>query len=160
MISAVGHEIDFTIADFAADARAATPSAAAELLSPDRNEWMNTFQGLEQSLLRIIKGKLRESEAELQGLRRLLRHPGDRLQEQAQRLDELEQRLLKTARLGIILRHQQLRVMLAHLRRMSPGNALTAHLLQLQHLGRRHTAAPTGSRGRSSPCRHRTRGSR
>ena len=141
VISAVGHEIDFTIADFAADARAATPSAAAELLSPDRNEWMNTFQGLEQSLLRIIKGKLRESEAELQGLRRLLRHPGDRLQEQAQRLDELEQRLLKTARLGIILRHQQLRVMLAHLRRISPGNALTAHLLQLQHLGRRHTAA-------------------
>ena len=141
VISAVGHEIDFTIADFAADARAATPSAAAELLSPDRNEWMNTYQGLEQSLLRIIKGKLRESEAELQGLRRLLRHPGDRLQEQAQRLDELEQRLLKTARLGIILRHQQLRVMLAHLRRISPGNALAAHLLQLQHLGRRHTAA-------------------
>ncbi|MCZ6828496.1 MAG: exodeoxyribonuclease VII large subunit [Gammaproteobacteria bacterium] len=141
VVSAVGHEIDFTIADFVADARAATPSAAAELLSPDRTELMNAFRSLEKTLQRSVLRRLRDAGADLLGLRRRTRHPGDRLQEQAQGLDELEQRLLKSVQLGVTRRQQQLQLLLAHLQRLSPGNALTAHQLRLQHLRHRHTAA-------------------
>ena len=93
VVSAVGHATDFTIADFAADLRAPTPSAAAELLSPDSRELEQQFQALEKALLR---GQLRRLEAaghSLSAAARGLRHPGDRLREQAQRLDGLEIRL-------------------------------------------------------------------
>jgi exodeoxyribonuclease VII large subunit len=143
VVSAVGHEIDFTIADFVADARAATPSAAAELLSPQASELMNALRGLEITLQRNVLRHLRDKGTQLRGLRRRLRHPGDRLQEQFQRLDELEQRLLKSARLGVFRRHQQLRVLLAHLQRLSPDNTLAAYGLRVQHLQQRHQAAMT-----------------
>ena len=58
VVSAVGHEIDFTIADLVADVRAPTPSAAAELLSPDQREWMDLLSGYEQLLLSQIRSKL------------------------------------------------------------------------------------------------------
>lgn len=93
VVSAVGHATDFTIADFAADLRAPTPSAAAELLSPDSRELEQQFRALENALLR---GQLRRLEAaghSLSAAARGLRHPGDRLREQAQRLDGLEIRL-------------------------------------------------------------------
>ena len=93
VVSAVGHATDFTIADFAADLRAPTPSAAAELLSPDSRELEQQFRALENAMLR---GQLRRLEAaghSLSAAARGLRHPGDRLREQAQRLDGLEIRL-------------------------------------------------------------------
>ncbi|MBL4747670.1 MAG: exodeoxyribonuclease VII large subunit, partial [Magnetovibrio sp.] len=52
VVSAIGHEVDFTIADFVADLRAPTPSAAAELVSPDREEWLSVFAGWQQRLTR------------------------------------------------------------------------------------------------------------
>ena len=93
IVSAVGHEVDFTIADMVADQRAATPSAAAEMLSPDQREWQNQLNTLEQKLQLLIRRKLADAARELEHLRRRLRHPGHRLREQSQRLDDLEQRL-------------------------------------------------------------------
>ncbi len=93
IVSAVGHEIDFTIADMVADQRAATPSAAAELLSPDQREWQNQLRAMEQKLQQLVQRKLADTARELEHLRRRLRHPGHQLREQSQRLDELEQRL-------------------------------------------------------------------
>ncbi len=93
IVSAVGHEIDFTIADMVADQRAATPSAAAELLSPDQREWQNQLQTMENKLQQLIQRKIADASRELEHLRRRLRHPGHLLREQSQRLDELEQRL-------------------------------------------------------------------
>ncbi len=58
IISAVGHEVDISISDYAADLRAATPSAAAELVSPDRFEWIGRFEQLERSLIRIMQNKV------------------------------------------------------------------------------------------------------
>lgn len=93
VVSAVGHEVDFTIADFVADVRAATPSAAAELLSPDQVELQSTFLGFEQLLHKTVRQKIATAKNSFQILQKQLRHPGSRLQAHSQRLDDLEQRL-------------------------------------------------------------------
>ncbi len=94
IVSAVGHEVDFTIADMVADHRAPTPSAAAELLSPDQREWLDRLKTLEQELERQIRRKIADARRELEHLQKRLKHPGALLREQAQRLDDLEQRLI------------------------------------------------------------------
>jgi exodeoxyribonuclease VII large subunit len=103
VVSAVGHEVDFSIADLVADVRAPTPSAAAELLSPDQLVWQQGLQTAERDLLRLLRRKLADAELRLVHLKQRLKHPGTQLREQAQRLDHLEQRLL-TAQRGFLLR--------------------------------------------------------
>ncbi|MGO0306740.1 exodeoxyribonuclease VII large subunit [Endozoicomonas acroporae] len=93
IVSAVGHEIDFTIADFVADHRAATPSAAAEILSPDRQALLNQLNLISRKLTTLTRHKLQLSQRELDNLQKRLRHPGDRLRDNSQRLDDLEIRL-------------------------------------------------------------------
>ncbi len=93
IISAIGHEIDFTIADFVADQRAPTPSAAAELASPDQLEWLQQLNNIYIALIRQIELLINKQQQTLLGLTKRLRHPGQRLQDRAQRLDDLEQRL-------------------------------------------------------------------
>jgi len=95
VVSAVGHEIDFTIADFVADARAPTPSAAAELLSPDSAEQLAALRRDNARLHRAMTRTLEMQRERLRWLRRNLRHPGDRLREQMQRLDDLDRQLLR-----------------------------------------------------------------
>ncbi len=95
VVSAVGHEVDVTIADFVADQRAATPSAAAELVSPDQQEWLNSLRALDRRLLTLLRQRQQQAAQRLEYLLKRLQsqHPGQRLQQQAQRLDEREQRL-------------------------------------------------------------------
>lgn len=95
VVSGVGHEIDFTIADFAADLRAATPTAAAELATPDIAERYARVDTLDIALIGLVNRRLlqlRERLAQMSGRLQSL-HPGRRLQERAQRLDELDERL-------------------------------------------------------------------
>ena len=92
-VSAVGHEIDFTIADFVADYRAPTPSAAAEVLSPDRQAWLDRLQLLSRKLFAMTRHQLQIKQQLLSGVSKRLRHPDDRLRESSQRLDDLEIRL-------------------------------------------------------------------
>lgn len=120
VVSAVGHEIDFSIADMVADHRAPTPSAAAELLSPDQREWLEKLRNLEQALERQMRRRLADAARELEHLRRRLKHPGALLREQSQRLDELEQRLILAQRNALRQRHQQLALLESRLRAQSP----------------------------------------
>lgn len=92
VISAVGHETDFTIADFVADLRAATPSAAAELVVGKKDEFLNRIDFLRHGLMRHMEKQLHEKWSSLEQLRSdsaLAEFPG-RLQELAQRLDGSE----------------------------------------------------------------------
>lgn len=95
IISAIGHEVDITIADFVADLRAATPSAAAEIVSPDQYEWVNRLAHLKQRLCTDIENKLSHSQQQIKLQQHRLEHahPGRQLQFYAQRLDDSSQRL-------------------------------------------------------------------
>ncbi len=96
VVTGVGHEIDFTLADFAADLRAPTPTGAAEQVSPNLQEWRDALHDATVSLctqvsenLQGLRQQLKQHSARLQAL-----HPGRRLQQQAQQLDDLAERLL------------------------------------------------------------------
>ncbi|QCF25804.1 exodeoxyribonuclease VII large subunit [Hydrocarboniclastica marina] len=92
-VSAVGHEVDFTIADFVADWRAPTPSAAAEKLSPNRQDWLDQLTRLEERLILAARRRLTGLRECLGQLRQRLRDPRRQLEDSAQRLDDLDRRL-------------------------------------------------------------------
>jgi exodeoxyribonuclease VII large subunit len=133
----VGHEIDFTICDFVADVRAATPSAAAELVSPDQNEWLNWFQGMEAKLLNLIQQRIRLSQQKFDGLQKRLKHPGRYLEEVSQRIDELSLRMEQQLGLRLRLRQEKLLTLSARLKQHSPEHMLHNQLERLNYLQQR-----------------------
>ena len=126
VVTGIGHEVDFTIADFVADVRAPTPSGAAELVVPDGASWRMQFARLESRLLQVAARRLRAEGEHLARLQRRLAlvHPGQRLQQGAQRLDELEQRLAGTLRLRLADSGLALQRLVARLGHASPALAL------------------------------------
>jgi exodeoxyribonuclease VII large subunit len=139
IVSAVGHEIDFTIADFAADRRAATPSAAAELVSPDQQEWLAHMRHLAARMQNRLQQARSDAGQQLAWLEKRLQqlHPGQTLRQQAQRLDELERR----SRLGIArsISHLQASLLEVHgrLRQHSPRARIGELDLRWRALARR-----------------------
>lgn len=109
IVSGVGHEIDFSIADLVADQRAATPTAAAELVSPELTNMEITLSRFGQRLLWLMQHKLAQQQQLLSMLFKRLRHPRQALQEKAQRLDELEQRLKRNIQINLLHQQQSLR---------------------------------------------------
>jgi len=93
VVCGVGHETDFTIADFVADARAPTPTAAAQLASPDRAELAQQLRQWQHRLARVAQRTLEERMQRLDYLSRRLVHPGERIRNQAQHLQHLASRL-------------------------------------------------------------------
>lgn len=98
VVSAVGHETDYTITDFVADMRAPTPSAAAELVVPVKNELKNKCVHLGQQCWRIMDRILKVKREHLHGMQRAMVHPLRRVQELQQRIDELNHRACRAMR--------------------------------------------------------------
>jgi len=109
IVSAVGHEVDFTIADFVADLRAPTPSAAAELLSQDTNALSQRLSQYQQRLVRSIKQTLQhlQQQQTLHGQRLQSVHPQSRIQNQWQALDRLQLRLQYAIENKLALQHKR-----------------------------------------------------
>ena len=124
VVSGVGHEIDFTIADFVADLRAPTPSAAAELLSPSQQEFRQSLLNYQQTLIGLITRQLQQHEQRLGWLHRQLRHPGRRLQDHAQALDLLDNRLRRAMHWQLQQRNNNVRELRRTLQANSPWQKL------------------------------------
>ena len=141
IVSAVGHEVDFSIADMVADVRAATPSAAAELLSPDQALFGRSLAEVENRLIQLMGRQISTLGTHLKLLRRSLQHPGQKLREQSQRLDDLEQRLVYAQK--HTMRHQanKLQQLNTHLLAVSPTEAINTLKNRLDTLKRQLSAA-------------------
>jgi len=113
VISAVGHETDFTLADFAADVRAPTPSAAAEIAVPNAAELSARVEGLRLRLTAALKADLSAKQARLNRLRQstMFMYPRRMLENRAQRLDMLKDALVRSA--AVILRDKRHQFVLA-----------------------------------------------
>jgi exodeoxyribonuclease VII large subunit len=145
VVTGIGHEIDFTIADFVADRRAPTPSAAAELVSPDRNELLARLAVLETRQAGLLRQTLRDLRRTLDHLSKRLPHPLRRLRELAQRLDELGSHLGKSVRQQAAERRARLLELAARLNLHNPAQALRHHRERCAWLGAQLGAA-TGQR--------------
>ena len=99
--SCVGHEVDVTIADFVADLRAPTPSAAAEKISPDQSQWLRRLAEQQLRLGQSARRLLLRLDQQLGHLAARLRDPRRELQDKAQRMDELDMRLNKAMNLKL-----------------------------------------------------------
>lgn len=132
VVAAIGHETDFTIADFVADVRAPTPTAAAEMLSPDWREWFSVFGQYAQRLEQLLRDRLQRAGQHTDWLSTRLIHPRQRIALFRQQLQSLSLRLqlVQTARRQAA--HVRLMELSARLHRRSP----TPRLQTLQQLHR------------------------
>ena len=120
IISAVGHEVDFTIADLVADYRAPTPSAAAEKITCDHYELMQQLDLSERRLTYLINQHLKRTLEKVEYFEKRLKHPKDLLQEKKTRLSEFEQRLARTMQLQLKQADQALRSHQNSLKQLNP----------------------------------------
>jgi exodeoxyribonuclease VII large subunit len=136
IISAVGHETDFTIADFVADLRAPTPSAAAEILSQSYSQLNESLEGYKQLIANAITSLIKREFQELLNLSKRLRHPGDKLRELSQKLDNIETYIKKSMQNHLLSQRNNLNLQSSKLLQQSPVQNLQESKHKLSDLSK------------------------
>ena len=126
IVSAVGHQTDFTLSDFAADLRAATPSQAAELVVPDRLELLRRLSSARRRLNQALRHRLIERRLRLERCLQssLFRRPQELLRDRSQLLDQLSERLTHALKTALDERQQRLRIANEKLNLLNPWGVL------------------------------------
>lgn len=126
VVSAVGHEIDFTIADFAADRRALTPTDAGTLVVPEIEQLQQTLSALSNRVAQSLVSRLAQARERLDAVARsyALRQPFERVRRHEQRVDDLTQRLVRVIGAVIRQQHQRLDATSDRLNTLNPENVL------------------------------------
>lgn len=137
IISGVGHEVDFTIADFVADKRAPTPSAAAEMVTPNKLDLLNTLSKTERQFIRCMQYKLTQQKQQITWMQKHLQqqHPKRQLLQKAQRLDFCELALVQQQNKLINKLQTKLMELDRQLHRLAPTRKIHTlqNQLKLQH---------------------------
>ena len=134
IISGVGHETDFTLCDFVANTRAATPTAAAELVTEGASKLSDYFSYLQDSLLRETKQVIEKNKEKLLTFKRLLRSPKQRLEEQYLKLDSIFERLVTSQKNNLIKKQTSLKLSALALQAESPATKIIAESHTLNKL--------------------------
>ena len=121
LISAVGHETDFTISDFVADLRAPTPSVAAEIVSENHHDLNSRIVSIQKDLTLGMNNELMKQSETLKTLSKLIKHPGDRLREISQKIDGLEIYLGSLFERFILVSRNRVEVFSSSLTELSPA---------------------------------------
>ncbi|MEM9100683.1 MAG: exodeoxyribonuclease VII large subunit [Pseudomonadota bacterium] len=137
IVSAVGHEVDFTIADFVSDCRAPTPSAAAEIVSPDQQQLLQVVDYHYQRLQQSILSQLDQRKLALRQIQKRLKHPSQELILYQNRLQELVKRLRVAEERNVNDKHQQLMHLQKRLFLANPSQRVAQHRARIQELHNR-----------------------
>lgn len=156
IVCGVGHETDFTIADFVADVRAPTPTGAAELVSPDRSHLLNHSRRASLALAQAMRRQLERSEQHLDWLSRRVRSPQAQLRERRAQLDYLSRHLRSGLQDAVLRRRHRVQVLTMRWQALRPDPA--AQQRRLDRLGARMQAANVRQHERAAQHLHRLAG--
>ncbi len=137
VVTGIGHEVDFTIADFVADQRAATPTAAAELISPDRYQQIQKLSSIKSRLYYLMQQDLQQKQQKVDWLYKRVRHPKERLQLVKNKLFDLNQRNINSINKSLDSSRARTELLSAKIQRHEPSQRLQKLQLQYKNINSR-----------------------
>ena len=124
IISAVGHEVDFSLSDYVADQRAPTPTAAAQMATPEASGLLSTLNKEKQRLTQAIKWHLKKTQLRLDKSAANLRSPKQRLLEKSQKIDQIQQQITKDIHSCIFRKKVEISSLQQRLKSQAPGRLI------------------------------------